>query len=644
MCGIAGIVNPPGVEADAALLRLMIEKIRYRGPDHCGIYVREEAGLAHARLSIIDPASGRQPMHNEDRSLCITFNGEIFNYVELRRELLRRGHRFSTESDTEVILRLYEEKGEECVHDLNGEWAFAIWNAVEHKLFASRDRMGVRPLYYSSVDGAFLFASEVKSILAYPGVRRMIDLVGLDQIFTFWCNLPPRTVFHGISELPPGHVLTLRGRKIDVRSYWQLSYASVARVRDTAQEHECADRLMDLLIDAIRIRLRADVPVGAYLSGGLDSSLVTAIIRRCTNAPLKTFSIAFEDPEFDESGHHREVSRFLGTEHHEVQVRDCDIGRVFPQVIWHTEKPILRTAPAPLFLLSRLVRQNGYKVVLTGEGSDEILGGYDIYKEAKIRRYCAIRPTSRIRPLLFKRLYPYLAKLQAQSPAYLQGFFRASAEDLSNPFFSHLPRWELTSRIKLFYSDDVRGELQAGKRYEELEARLPDGFTQWDPLSQAQYLEATVLLPGYVLSSQGDRMSMAHGVEGRVPFLDQRVVEFATWIPSSLKMKALDEKYILKRCAKGLVPPSVRKRPKQPYRAPDGKSFFGSREPEYVRALFDPDRLRKHGLFHPVAVQKLIGKVRRGQVVGLKDNMAVVGILSTELLMDQFVDRLAEVE
>src|SRR5581483_1657167 len=333
-----------------------------------------------------------------------------------------------------------------------------------------------------------------------------------------------------------------------------------------------------------------------------------------------------------------------GTEHHEVQVRDCDIGRVFPQVIWHTEKPILRTAPAPLFLLSRLVRQNGYKVVLTGEGSDEILGGYDIYKEAKIRRYCAIRPTSRIRPLLFKRLYPYLAKLQAQSPAYLQGFFRASAEDLSNPFFSHLPRWELTSRIKLFYSDDVRGELQAGKRYEELEARLPDGFTQWDPLSQAQYLEATVLLPGYVLSSQGDRMSMAHGVEGRVPFLDQRVVEFATWIPSSLKMKALDEKYILKRCAKGLVPPSVRKRPKQPYRAPDGKSFFGSREPEYVRALFDPDRLRKHGLFHPVAVQKLIGKVRRGQVVGLKDNMAVVGILSTELLMDQFVDRLAEVE
>lgn len=642
MCGIAGIVNPPGVSADPALLRLMIEKIRHRGPDDCGVYLEQRVGLAHTRLSIIDPASGQQPMHNEDRSLWIVFNGEIFNYVELREKLARKGHRFATQSDTEVILHLYEDKGEDCVHDFNGQWAFAIWDATEQKLFLSRDRMGVRPLFYSTVDGAFLFASEVKSIFAHPRVPRKIDLVGLDQIFTFWVNLPPRTVFDGISELPPGHSLTIQNGAVKLRPYWRLDYSSAPLVHCAAEEQEYADRLLDLLIDATRIRLRADVAVGAYLSGGLDSSVVTALIHRFTDAPLKTFSVTFEDSEFDESAYQREVARFLGTEHHEVRCGYDDIGRVFPHVIWHAEKPILRTAPAPLFILSQLVRENGYKVVLTGEGSDEILGGYDIFKEAKIRRFWGVRPDSKLRPMLLKRLYPYFPKLQRQSPAYLKASFRVNAEDPSSPFFSHLPRWELTSKLKRFFSDEVQSQLRPEDRYAEMEACLPDRYRQWDGFCQAQYLEATYLLPGYILSSQGDRVAMAHSVEGRFPFLDYRVVELAASIPPRLKMKVLDEKYILKRCAKGLIPPAIKKRAKQPYRAPESKSFFDGGERDYVRALLAPEQIRKNGIFHPGAVQKLVEKVRRGQAIGFKDNMALASILSTQLVMDQFINRLAE--
>lgn len=641
MCGIAGIVNPPGSVVEPALLGRMIDKIRYRGPDDRGVYTRRETGLAHARLSIIDLAHGQQPMHNENQSVSITFNGEIFNYLELREQLIRKGRRFATGSDTEVVLRMYEEKGEDCVHDFNGQWAFAIWDAARRKLFASRDRMGVRPFFYSVVNNAFVFASEVKAIFAHPWVPRRLDLVGLDQIFTFWCNVPPRTVFEGIFELPPGHSLTVEDGEVDVRPYSRPTYP-LARVPQTVhQEQEYAERLLELLIDATRIRLRADVPVGAYLSGGLDSSVVTAIIRRFSDAPLKTFSIAFDDPEYDESAHQREVARFLGTEHCEVRCTDNDIRRVFPDVVWHAEKPILRTAPAPLFLLSRAVRDSGYKVVLTGEGADEILGGYDIFKEAKVRRFCAASPASRRRPLLLKKLYPYLPQLQTQSPAYLQAFFHANAESARSPFFSHLPRWELTSKLKLFYSDEVRSALRTEDRYRELESHLPERYAHWDLFCQAQHLEAAYLLPGYILSSQGDRVAMAHAVEGRFPFLDHRVVELAASIPSRLKMKVLEEKYILKRCSRKLVPSSVNKRPKQPYRAPDAKSFVGQRTPDYVRALLSPEQLGKSGLFHAGAVDNLVEKIRRGRAVSTKDNMALVGILSTQLVVNQFIDRLA---
>ena len=639
MCGIAGILNFNGQPVAPTLLDRMIERVRHRGPDDCGTHTDKQVGLAHARLSIIDLAAGSQPMHNEDRSVSIVFNGEIFNYVELRADLVRRGHRFRTQCDTEVILRLYEESGEECVRHLNGQWAFAIWDSRRERLFLSRDRLGVRPLFYTVADQALIFGSEMKSIFALPHVSREIDPVALDQIFTFWVTIPPRTTFKGVRELPPGHSMTVEQGRITVAPHWKLDYDAGGdnAPEDARTEEEYSSKLLELLVDATRIRLRSDVPVGAYLSGGLDSTLVTALIRRFTGAPLKTFSIGFDDPEFDETRYQNEAVRFLGTHHQEVGCTRADIGRVFPDVIWHAERPILRTAPAPLYILSGLVRKHGYKVVLTGEGSDEMLGGYDIFKEAKIRRFCAARPESRLRPLLLKKLYPYLGNLQSQSGAYLQAFFGARRDETGDEFFSHRPRWQLTSQLKTIFSGSVRSEIGAYDGLAELREALPAGYSGWDHFCQAQYLEAAYLLPGYILSSQGDRMAMAHSVEARFPFLDHRVVEFAARIPPRLKMKVLNEKYLLKRCADGLVPPSVRRRAKQPYRAPEGKCFFGGARLEYVDELLSPERIARDGIFNPVTVQKLVAKFRAGRAIGIKDNMALVGVLSTQLVHDQFV-------
>ncbi|MBZ5569956.1 MAG: asparagine synthase (glutamine-hydrolyzing) [Acidobacteriia bacterium] len=635
MCGIAGIVNTDGRPADARILADMIAMLGHRGPDASGVFTDGEAGFSHARLSIIDVAGGAQPMSNAERSLWITFNGEIFNYVELREELLRKGHQFATRSDTEVLLHLYAEEGPDCVRKLNGQWAFAIWDCKTRRLFLSRDRLGVRPVFYTQRNGAFLFASEVKALFAHPAVERRLDSTALSQVFTYWFTLPPRTIFEGVRELPPGHSLILQDGKSEIRRYWQLDFHPDPE--GARREQEYVDELWELLVDATRLRLRADVPVGTYLSGGLDSSLVTAIVKRFTNTPVRSFSVGFEDPEFDESRYQDEVIEHLGTDHQRIHCTYQDIGRVFPEVIWHTEKPILRTAPAPLFILSKLVREGGYKVVVTGEGADEMLGGYDIFKEAKIRSFWGARPESRLRPLLLRRLYPYLHNVQNQSDAYLRAFFRVNAGDMASPFFSHLPRWELTSKLKLFFGDALRTATAAYDPYADLATMLPAQYGSWPRLCQAQYLEALYLLPGYILSSQGDRVALAHSVEIRLPFLDHRVVEFASRIPPALKMKVLNEKYILKRCVGDLLPPSVRRRHKQPYRAPDGKSFFHAAAPDYVRHLLSADHIRENGLFNPVAVQKLTDKFADGRAIGTKDNMALVGILSAQVVVDRFI-------
>jgi len=634
MCGIVGVVKTKEEPVDRELLERMVAMVRHRGPDETGIYTDCKAGLGHARLSIIDVRCGQQPMCTDDGSLCITFNGEIFNYLELREELIAKGHTFATHSDTEVLLKMYQEYGPGCLNKLNGQWAFGIWDKKARTLFLSRDRLGVRPVVYTQCAGMFLFASEVKALFANPSVVRRVDFKALDELFTFWFPLPPRTFFEDIFELPPGHSLTWKDGKIKVERYWGLDYnPDPVGLRS---EQEYAEELWSLLNDAVRLRLRSEVPVATYLSGGLDSSVVTAIVKKITSQHLRSFSVAFDDAEFDESSYQNEVVRHVGTEHQQVRCSLADIAQVFPDVIWHTEKPILRTAPAPLFMLSRLVRESGFKVVLTGEGSDEILGGYDIFKEAKIRAFCAVDLNSRIRPLLLRRLYPYLTSVQSQSDAYLRAFFRVSQSDLDSPFFSHLPRWELTSRLKIFFSEGARQEMNGNEPLSELALKLPSDFSRWDRFLRAQYLETMYLLPAYILSSQGDRVGMAHSVEIRLPFLDYRVVAFASKLPPTLKMRILNEKYLLKRCAADCIPASVRNRHKQPYRAPDGDSFYRQKA-DYVEELLSPGRLARDGIFDAARVSRLVSKFRSGQAIGIKDNMALVGILSTQLTVDQFI-------
>lgn len=639
MCGIAGMVASQGASAEPDQLSAMLSVLAHRGPDGRGIYTGGEAGLAHVRLSIIDLEGGRQPMSTPDGRFWITFNGEIFNYLELREELCRRGHQFVTRSDTEVILHLYQEKGEECVNDLNGQWAFAIWDALLHKLFLSRDRLGVRPLFYTQTNRGFRFASEIKALRACPDIPFELDLQSLDQIFTYWVTLPPRTAFRGIRQLPPGHSLAFEEGRVRLWEYWKLEYAPECD-RTAEREQQLAEELLALLEDATRIRLRADVPVGAYLSGGLDSTFITALTRSYVGDRLRTFSIRFDDEEFDESCYQREASSFLGTRHTDIRCSRDDIARVFPLVVWHAEQPIVRTAPAPMFLLSQLVRRSGFKVVLTGEGADETLGGYDIFKETKIRQFWGRRPSSVWRPLLLKRLYPYLDGIQSQSLAYLKGFFRVSEEDLANPYFSHLPRWELTARLKNFLSDECRMELRAHPGTLELDAQIPDGFAAWEPFNRAEYLETRYLLPGYILSSQGDRMAMAHAVEGRYPFLDHRVVEFAAKLPPNLKMKGLDQKHLLKRAASGRVPESIRKRYKQPYRAPEGKSFLQN-SCGYMQDLLSSESIRRWGVFNFRGVDALVAKFKSERASSTRDNMALVGVLSTQILLDQFMNHRA---
>jgi asparagine synthase (glutamine-hydrolysing) len=608
------------------VIQQMLEMIRHRGPDGCGIYSDKDVSLGNARLSIIDLETGNQPISNEDETLWIVFNGEIFNYIELREELERRGHRFKTKSDTETLLHAYEEFGVTFLKRVNGQFSLAIWDNVNQTLFLARDRLGILPLFYTIHEKKLIFGSEIKALLAYPGIRAEIDPNALQQVFTFWSVQSPRSIFTGIKELPPGHYLIAKRGQISVEAFWSLDFAQPI---SSHTENEYLDELESLLIDSTRIRLRSDVPVGVYLSGGLDSSIITSLIRSHSNYPLETFSISFTDPEFDESHFQLEVANYFNARHNIVKCSYEDIGSAFPDVIWHTETPILRTAPAPMFLLSKLVADSGYKVVLTGEGADEFLAGYDIFKEMQVRRFWAKDPESALRPLLFKRLYSDIESFSAQQVDYLKAFFKKGLLETDSPYYSHVLRWNNSARnLRFIRSTDQKFQLSFDS--------LPANFFRWSPLAKAQYLEIMTFMSPYLLSSQGDRMAMANSVEARQPFLDHRMVEFCNRLPDTLKLNGLKEKWILKRLGAKLLPVSIWKRGKKPFRAPINQCFF-TKPPDYVKELLSEKCIKENGFFNTGAAMGMIEKASSASKLSEVDSMAVAGIISIQLLHQLFI-------
>jgi asparagine synthase (glutamine-hydrolysing) len=644
MCGIAGIVDlAGGPPPDREALARMAAALHHRGPDSSGIYRDRRAGLAHARLSIIDHATGQQPMASDDQSVWLVFNGEIFNYVELRAELMARGRRFRTSSDTEVLLVAWQEWGEEALPRLNGQWAFAVWEPARGRLSLCRDRLGVRPLYHAEHRGRLLFASTVRALFAgAPDFPRALDPLGLDDTFTFWTVLAPRSVFRGVAELEPGHLRVIDAAGVRDTAYYTPRFPAGGLAPLSGSVDDAAAAVRTALARATELRmLRADVPVATYLSGGLDSSLVSALALAATGgSAFHTFSLRFEDHEYDEGAYQRRMAARLGSVHHEVTATRGEIARVFPDVIAHAERPLLRSAPAPLFLLSRAVRDAGLKVVLTGEGADELFAGYDLFREGLVRRFWARQPGSRLRPLLLTRLYPWLERSPARVHAMARAFFGRDLARWREPGFAHLPRWQTTAALKRLWTPELAAALAGRDAAAELCADLPAELATWSPLAQDQYLELRTLLAGYLLSSQGDRMLMAHSVEGRFPFLDRDVVELACALPDNHKLRVLDEKHVLKRAAAGLVPPDICRRPKQPYRAPDGLAFLAPGAPDWVEEVVAPRALREAGVFRPEAVELLLRACRqraaRGQLAN-GDHMALVGVLSLQLLHQIFV-------
>lgn len=639
MCGIAGWVSFSGA-AERPDLSRMITALKHRGPDGIDYFRSPQCGLANARLSIIDLETGGQPMPNEDRSVWTVMNGEIFNYIELSADLKRLGHRFRTQSDTEVIIHAYEEYGDEFVSRLVGQFAIALWDTRRECLLLVRDRVGIRPLFYFRSSAALLFASEIKAILTAAPEAARLDEQGLAQTLICWGAVGQRTLFRGVHSLPPGYLLRIENGSERLEQYWDWTYPEGAGRSDLTLD-DAADQLRDLLRTAVRQQLRADVPVGVYLSGGLDSSGIAALATERVEG-LRAFSITFDDPEFDESIYQRQMAEHLGMEHYMLRCTHRAIGDAFPELIWHTESPVLRTAPAPLMLLSRFVHDCGIKVALTGEGADEVFAGYDLFKEAKIRRFWARKPDSAWRSTLLTRLYPYLMHSPVSNQHFARIFFGQHLTNVDNPFYAHLTRWSSTRGILNLLSPELSAVLCDIRPEVELEGQLPERFRAWSGLARDQYIEVKTLLGGYLLSSQGDRVALAHAVESRLPYLDHRVIEFVNSLSPRYKLRGLNEKVLLKRALGNILPEPILRRTKQPYRAPESRSFFQDAKPlPYVAELLSASNVKRAGYFRSEAVQRLLTKCCSGRALGAADNMAFVAIVSTQLLHEHFLSERA---
>ncbi len=618
MCGLAGIVRAdPRAPVDEDSLVRMAGALRHRGPDGWGLALDPGAGLVATRLAIVDLPGGWQPMAGASGSL-LAFNGEVFNHVELRAELAAAGVRARTTSDTEVLLHLLERHGFDVLGRLNGQWAIAYWEPGPRRLTLARDRFGVRPVHYHlAADGSLTFGSEARALFASGEVRAVPDHEGLDDALTLWAPQPPRTCFAGVAQVAPGSLVVWeRGRIVRAERWWAPEGDPAAPEAD----------LGALLADSVRLRLRADVPVGTYLSGGLDSSLTTALAQQTSDHPLQTFSIAFADARYDERSHQELVARELGTEHHVLEVGPREIADGFRDAVEHCEAPLIRTAPVPLMLLARTARAAGITVVATGEGADELFWGYDLFKEVALRTLQE-RDPQRAGELV-DGLYAHLGGAGRRGAAWRRSLLAGGAS--GDPLGSHLGRIRATGAVRAL----LRPELQPPPEavLDRLWAALPADFAERSPLERAEALEIDTLLGAHLLAAQGDRVAMASGVEGRYPFLDHRVAALARGLAPERKLAAdLRDKVALRDLAARLLPAAVASRPKQPYRAPEVEPFFGAAAPEWVGEMLTPAAFEEAGLFHPDRTRPLLERARAGRARSPRDAMAVLAVLSTQV-------------
>lgn len=608
MCGITGWANldarVPPHDGAKDLLHAMCERMTHRGPDSEGLMTQTGVALGMRRLAIIDLQTGEQPVWSEDRSVSVVLNGELYNYRELRADLEKRGHRFESASDTEVLPHLYEEYGARMVEHLNGMFAFALWDARRRKLFIARDRFGEKPLYWGIFDNTLLFASEPKVLLAHPSVRPKLNLAALRQYLSFDYVPAPLSIYEGIQKLPAAHTLTLENGQVEIERYWSLSYQTAERVPD---EDEAAVHLTKLLSDSVRMRLVSDVPLGVLLSGGVDSSTVAALAVQASPETVKTFSISFAESSFDESAYARAVAKFLSTDHHEERLSVDLAANLVSEIGSWMDEPLSDPSLVPTYLLSRFTRKH-VTVALGGDGGDELFAGYPMYFGHKIARIYDSLPLIMRRALIepFVKMLP--VKTKNLSFDYKARRFVASAgfDEVARHhmwFGSFMPSEQemlLTSEVQLETDGDIYRDAR----------RMLDESDADNTLERMQSLDTRLYLAEDILTKV-DRASMAVSLEVRAPFLDPRVAEFAASLPADYKLKGRTTKYILKRAAAPLLPKFVTRRGKKGFGIPIAEWIKGSLRP-LARDLLSPERMKRSGLFNPAYVTRLLDEHERG--------------------------------
>jgi asparagine synthase (glutamine-hydrolysing) len=632
MCGIAAVLgNDHFLQHRKNTLEKMLSALQHRGPDGWGYYISPDIAMGQTRLSIVDLKSGDQPMTTDDH--VIVFNGEIFNYIEIREELIKNGIQFNTSSDTEVFLKSYEYYGNNCFEKLNGQFAVLIWNKKHNELIIGRDRFGVRPLYILEYDSKIYFSSELKAFDQIDGFQRSFDINRLFEHGLLWNTFGDHTIYHNISSLPGGFYAIFSNGKLQLKKKYYDLGESHAFIAKSYQETE--EQFKSLMDDSVKLRLRSDVPVGAYLSGGIDSSVILHLINNHATKSFKTFSITFEDPEYDESSFQKEMVKCINSEHHTVNITYKKIDEAFPEAVYHFERPVFRTAPVPLFLLSKLVRENDIKVVLTGEGADEILWGYDSYKEIKLLEFWSRFPDSKLRPQLIKKLYPHLNHYKnSNNYGFMRTYYESFLNEITNDLASLNIRINNNQILQNYFNKDHILEYSKENLMLKMRNWFPDNYGSFTLLQKNQYLEMKTLLSGYLLSSQGDRMSMAHGVEGRYPFLDHRVVDMLFHVDEAFKLKGFNQKYLLNKSFRDKIPSSIINRPKRPYMAPDLKSFFhNGKLSENASFFMSEDLIKDYGIFNSRWIQRFLAKFKDGipNNIGYRDNMIITFVLSTQI-------------